>query len=236
MNELKNNNEGPASNGAPLRVVVADDHALVRGGLALLIKMVDENVEIIEANDFAQALQCLGQNEPVDLMLLDLLMPGMDGTRGIERICHDWPDVPVVVVSVNEDNRAIRQAISAGAMGYIPKTSSPGITMSAIKLVLSGGVYIPPHILYTTADGAGPDSGFDVTGRSGAEEKALRFGLTRRQVEVLDLIALGRSNKAIAAELGLTTGTVKMHTSRIFKVLKVENRTEAVARFSALKA
>jgi len=235
MHELTSDLEGLGDNGAPLRIVVADDHALVRGGMALLIKMVEENVEIIEANDFSQAIECLSQNESVDLMLLDLLMPGMDGTKGIERICRDWPDVPVVVVSVNEETRAIRQAISAGAMGYIPKTSSPGITMSAIKLVLSGGVYIPPHVLRTTTDEGTVNSGLGPAAQNGADDKASRFGLTRRQVEVLDLIAIGKSNKAIAAELGLTTGTVKMHISRIFKVLKVENRTEAVARFSALK-
>ncbi len=234
MNELTNNLDGLGTTGTPLRIVVADDHALVRGGMVLLIKMIEENVEIIEANDFSQAFEALGQNEPVDLMLLDLLMPGMEGTKGVERICREWPDVPVVVVSVNEETEAIRQAIAAGAMGYIPKTSSPGVTMSAIKLVLSGGVYVPPHVLRTAASDVSLEAGREAVEPNGAAEKASRTGLTPRQVQVLDLIALGKSNKAVAEKLGLSTGTVKMHTSRIFKVLKVENRTEAVAKFLAL--
>ncbi len=213
------------------RIIVADDHALVRGGLVQLVRLVEENVEIIESNDFNQTLELLANDQAIDLLLLDLLMPGMNGMDSIKQICKDFPDVPVIVVSVRENIAAIRNALAAGAVGYIPKTSSPDIMMSAIKLVLSGGVYVPPHVLgMSTAiedkeEGLYADSD-DVIANQGYSK------LTQRQQEVLDLMALGKSNKEIADELGLTTGTVKMHSSRIFKTLNVQNRTEAVAKFA----
>jgi DNA-binding NarL/FixJ family response regulator len=120
------------------KIIVADDHALVRGGLAQLVKLVEEKVEIFETNDFGQTLEVLSKGQAVDLLLLDLLMPGMDGVDGIVQICKQWPQVPVIVVSAKESISAIRSALNAGAMGYIPKTSSPEVMMSAIKLVFYG--------------------------------------------------------------------------------------------------
>ncbi len=218
------------------RIVVADDHALVRGGLVQLVKLVEENVEIVETNDFQQTLEILNKGMPVDLLLLDLLMPGMSGMDGIKKICTDWPDVPVIVVSAREHIAAIRSALAAGAMGYIPKTSSPDVMMSAIKLVLSGGVYVPPHVL-----GASASSDNQLSESLNSAESfgnSLEQGyaqLTPRQLEVLDLMALGKPNRDIANDLGLNVGTVKMHSSRIFKTLNVQNRTEAVAMYAQLK-
>ena len=220
-------NENPV-----FRIIVADDHALVRGGLVQLVRLVEENVEIIEANDFNQTLELLSEGQAIDLLLLDLLMPGMNGMEGIKQICKDSPDVPVIVVSARENVTAIRNALAAGAVGYIPKTSSPDVMMSAIKLVLSGGVYVPPHVIglseqieETIEDQLAAEKGNLLPSRGYSK-------LTQRQQEVLDLMALGKSNKEIADELGLTTGTVKMHSSRIVKSLNVQNRTEAVAKFA----
>ena len=220
------------------RIVVADDHALVRGGLVQLIKLVEENVDIIETNDFQQTLEYLSHGQAVDLVLMDLLMPGMNGMEGIKQICIEWPEIPVIVVSVRENITAIRNALAAGAMGYIPKTSSPDVMMSAIKLVLSGGVYVPPHVLGVTSQHDEPqqtqlDNTINISGSSlepGFEQ------LTQRQLEVLDQIALGKQNKEIADDLGLNVGTVKMHSSRIFKTLNVQNRTEAVAKYAQFKS
>ena len=216
------------------RIVIADDHALVRGGLVQLVKLVEENVEIVETNDFQTTLDFLTEGNPVDLLLLDLLMPGMSGMDGIKQICKDWPEVPVIVVSAREHVAAIRSALAAGAMGYIPKTSSPDVMMSAIKLVLSGGVYVPPHVL-----GAGLlIDNLEQTNTVESFGNSLEQGyaqLTPRQVEVLDLMALGKPNRDIANDLGLNVGTVKMHSSRIFKTLNVQNRTEAVAMYAQLK-
>ena len=216
-------------------ILVADDHALVRGGLAQLVKLVENNVEVVETNDYKQTLEHLSQDQVVDLLLLDLLMPGMNGVEGISNICKKWPEIPVIVVSAKEDIGTIRSALAAGAMGYIPKTSSPEVMMSAIKLVISGGVYIPPHVL-----GAGTLSEDRLQEQNIAvsPEENFKAGydlLTERQLEVLDLMAFGKSNKEIANDLGLTTGTVKMHSSRIFKTLNVQNRTEAVMKYTQLK-
>lgn len=224
----------PDMNGMePLRIVIADDHALFRGGLGLLIKLMDEPVEILEANDLEQVASQLDGEAAIDLLLLDLMMPGMNGIEGVERIRREWPDVPVVVVSVRDDTLAIREALQAGAMGYIPKTSSPEVTTNAIRFVLSGGIYIPPEVLDSGTLAGERDIGpIDTAPPASGAETAL--GLTGRQVEVLSLLALGRSNRDIAAELGISAGTVKMHVSRIFKVLDVSNRTEAAARLAQL--
>ena len=221
------------SNQPRMRIVVADDHALVRGGLALLIEMATPDSEIIEANSFDQVTEILSQQDSIDLMLLDLMMPGMEDGKSISRMSNTWPDVPIIIVSVTEDIDTIRKALAAGAMGYIPKTSSPDVTVSAIQLVLAGGIYVPPHILQQGANLSAssapkPEQEIQV-------EAAQITALSRRQLEVLDLIESGKSNQAIADELGLTTPTVKMHVSAIFKKLNVRNRTEAVAKYSELR-
>lgn len=218
------------------RIVVADDHALVRGGLVQLVKLVEENVEIVETNDFQQTIDFLNEGKPVDLLLLDLLMPGMSGMDGIKLICKDWPDVPVIVVSAREHIASIRSALAAGAMGYIPKTSSPEVMMSAIKLVLSGGVYVPPHVLGSSSSNDDPihEQAYSAESLGNSLEQGYAQ-LTPRQLEVLDLMALGKPNRDIANDLNLNVGTVKMHSSRIFKTLNVQNRTEAVAMYAQLK-
>jgi len=223
-------------NPSVFRIVVADDHALVRGGLVQLVKLVEENVEIIETNDFKQTLDYLSEGQPVDLLLLDLLMPGMSGMEGIKKICKDWPEVPVIVVSAREHIAAIRSALAAGAMGYIPKTSSPEVMMSAIKLVLSGGVYVPPHVLGANLsnDELLQESSYTTESLGSSRERGVAQ-LTQRQLEVLELMALGKPNRDIANDLGLNIGTVKMHSSRIFKTLNVQNRTEAVAMYTQIK-
>ncbi|MFT5113616.1 MAG: DNA-binding NarL/FixJ family response regulator [Parasphingorhabdus sp.] len=211
---------------ANLRIVIADDHALVRGGLALMIDLATPGTEVLQANSLDQVTDILSQTGSVDLLLLDLMMPGMDGVAGIEAICKSWPEVPVVIVSVTEDVESIRRCLTAGAMGYIPKTSFPNVTISAIRLVLDGGIYVPPHVLRPS----------DATLDSKEKTPSVihESGLTRRQLQVLDLLKAGKSNNAIAGELGLSTGTIKLHVSGIFKKLKVSNRTEAVAIYTSM--
>jgi len=208
-------------------IVIADDHALVRGGLALIAKMAVKEAIIFQTNSFDETINTLTETPSIDLLLLDLMMPGMDSENSIQAICNQFPDIPIVIVSVKEDFHSIQSCIAAGAAGYIPKTSPPNITVSAIQLVLSGGVYIPPHILRSqqseTVDNAQP-----------SEQSALHL-LTQRQKDVLEQVVLGKSNQAIADYLGLTIPTIKMHVSAIFKKFKVKNRTEAVAKYSRLK-
>jgi len=208
------------------KIVIADDHALVRGGLELVVKMAVPNAEIFQANNFDETINVLQSNFAIDLVLLDLMMPGM-WNDSIRNITQQFPDVPIVIVSVKEDFESIHNSISLGASGFIPKTSAPEVTISAIQLVLSGGVYIPPHVLKPqskTVENNQHSNNFDSFNT-----------LSKRQRQVLDLISLGRSNQAIADELNLTIPTIKMHVSAILKKLNVKNRTEAVSIYTNLE-
>ena len=220
-----------------LRILLADDHAMVRGGLSLMIKMAQKDVEILESSDYQETLARLADDPSIDLLLMDLLMPGMQGLEGVAHICATYPEVPVAVISVKEDIQTIRRALDTGAVGYIPKTSSPSVTTSAIQLILAGGIYVPPHVL--RQDGSAEEDAIAGSPPSSSlepfEPSAESLGITPRQKDVLDLLASGKPNKEIATLLGLTPGTVKMHTSRIFKLLKVSNRTEAVAKYTQMK-
>ena len=208
------------------KIVIADDHALVRGGLELVVKMAVPSAEIFQANNFDETINVLQSNFAIDLVLLDLMMPGM-WNDSIKNITQQFPDVPIVIVSVKEDFESIHNSISLGASGFIPKTSAPEVTISAIQLVLSGGVYIPPHVLKPqskTVENNQHSNNFDSFNT-----------LSKRQRQVLDLISLGRSNQAIADELNLTIPTIKMHVSAILKKLNVKNRTEAVSIYTNLE-
>ena len=208
------------------KIVIADDHALVRGGLELVVKMAVPNAEIFQANNFDETINVLQSNFAIFLVLLDLMMPGM-WNDSIKNITQQFPDVPIVIVSVKEDFESIHNSISLGASGFIPKTSAPEVTISAIQLVLSGGVYIPPHVLKPqskTVENNQHSNNFDSFNT-----------LSKRQRQVLDLISLGRSNQAIADELNLTIPTIKMHVSAILKKLNVKNRTEAVSIYTNLE-
>ncbi|MDH4984360.1 response regulator transcription factor [Aminobacter anthyllidis] len=212
---------------SPLRIVIADDHALVRGGIGLLFKMIDHEVQIIECNSYENVLDTLEREDSVDLLLLDLLMPGMELTKSVQNICERWPEVPLVLISVREDAQTIRNCFRLGISGYIPKTSSPEITLNAFRLVLSGGIYVPPGALQlglgNLGDAVSPPG-------SDASASAANIGLTARQMDVMNLVVQGKSNVEIANDLNLAPGTVKMHLARIYKVLKVRSRTEAAAK------
>jgi DNA-binding NarL/FixJ family response regulator len=220
----------------PLRIVIADDHALVRGGLGVLIKTLHPDTVLMECNDFDKVAGALGNPDPVDLLLIDLMMPGMRSIESIQQICANWPDVPVVVVSVKEDMQIIRQALRAGASGYIPKSSTPDVTINAIRLVLSGGIYIPPDALeLRSVPGREEELAALAEAQVSKTAATEEMPLTPRQIDVLDLIAEGKSNVEIGETLGLTAGTVKMHLTRIYRTLKAKSRTDALAKYGKLK-
>lgn len=217
----------------PLQILIADDHALVRGGLGALIGTLLLNITISECSSFEHVTRTLGEGNDVDLLLIDLMMPGMQSVESIQFLCKNWPDVPVIVVSVKEEMHLIRQALRAGAAGYIPKSSSPDVTLNAIRLVLSGGIYIPPDALELRNLAEEQDDGKATLPE---ERDNADAGLTSRQVDVLDLLAEGKSNQEIGEELGLTAGTVKMHLTRIYKSLGAKSRTDALARYNRLRS
>ena len=213
----------PGVGDASLRILLADDHALFRAGLRHLLKDFGDRLQIEEAHDYDATVKRLAEVDDLDLLLLDLNMPGMTGIAAVEDLCALAPDVPIIIVSVRETAEDVRKAIDAGAMGFIPKSSTPEVMMSALRLVLSGGIYLPPNLLHQLPASAG---GTAENGDGAAHDQLAR--LTPRQRDVLRLLAQGQSNKQIADVLGLAPGTVKIHISRILRAFKVQNRTQAV--------
>ena len=164
-----------------------------------------------------------------NLVLTDLAMPGARWLEALQKIHEQLPDTPVIILSAVFDREIVQKTIELGAAGYIPKTSSNAVILSAVNLVLSGGVYIPAELLQGTSQDE-----FNMLKQleNVPEEQNLAEKvkiLTPRQIEVLRLIAMGKSNKQIAYELGLSEGTVKLHVTAILKLLNVYNRTGAVA-------
>jgi DNA-binding NarL/FixJ family response regulator len=218
----------------PMKILIADDHELFRDGLRHVLEQLDGSVSIVEASDYPQAL-ALAESEPeISIVLLDLSMPGMPWGEGLQSLRQILPaDVPVIVLSASDDRRHVLQAVNLGAAGFIPKTSSSRVMLSALKLVLSGGVYLPPALLDQNADGSYSDGSGHANGSGNGPENAASF-LTPRQREVLALLGQGKSNKEIARVLQLAEGTVKLHVTAILKALNVNNRTRAVVAASQL--
>ncbi|HVY04580.1 MAG TPA: response regulator transcription factor [Burkholderiales bacterium] len=197
-----------------MKILHADDHSLFREGLGFFLKLLDPGVVTLEAGNVQAALDKLSLESPVDLMLLDLEMPGMNGLEGFHTIRRRYPKLGVVIVSGVTDTRVIRTLIDSGARGYIPKLAGSEQLMDALRRILRGEVYLP-DALFISASAAG-----------GHDDKASL--LTGRQREILPLLAEGMANKQIAAAMGVTEGTVKQHLKELFKRLGTRNRTQAV--------
>lgn len=212
-----------------MRILIGDDHLLFREGLRRLLEQLSANATFSDASTFDEMVVAVEGGDIFDLILIDLQMPGWPGFSGIERICATVPDTPLVVVSASESQSDVRAALDAGASGYIPKSSSVKIMLSALNLVLAGGIYLPPSVI-------GADTAAAATGESEApKQSGGAHLLTQRQWEVLNCLREGKSNKQIAYELGLSEGTVKIHVTAIFKTLGVKNRTQAVIVASELQ-
>jgi len=214
-----------------MKILVCDDHGLFRAGLGHVLGRLEGSRELIEAGNAEEALRLVALHEAeLELVLLDLHMPGMDGWAGLRRLRQEHPGLPVVIVSASERAEDARGAIDGGAAGFIPKQSTPEELLAALRLVLSGGVYVPRLAL------AAPEAGADGHRQRHRRERAA--GLTERQVEVLSLMARGLTNREISEVLKIAEGTVKTHVAAIFDALEVTNRTEAavLARELGLKA
>jgi DNA-binding NarL/FixJ family response regulator len=204
-----------------MKILVCDDHALFREGVAHALRELDPAAKLLEAADGAEALRLAQQNGDLDLVLLDLAMPGTDGWTGLARLQKACPTLPVVILSASEDPADARRAIDAGAAGFVPKSTRGPVLRAALQLVLSGGIYLPPHLLLADAPAGAARPADPVRRRQRAE------GLTERQLEVLRLMSRGLTNTEIGSVLGVALGTVKAHVAQIFEALDVSNRTEA---------
>jgi DNA-binding NarL/FixJ family response regulator len=207
---------------------VIDDHALFREGLKFLLRSLDAALEVDEAGTCAKALEHAAVRS-YDLVLLDLKMPGLDGLDALAALREALPAAPLVVLSGEDNPAVVRAAIERGAMGFIPKSSTPEVLIQALRLVLAQGVYLPRTVLDAADPGSAPDS---TASRATTDGTALS-GLTPRQMDVLRCVIQGKSNKVIARELDVSEGTVKAHLSSVLRSLGAHNRTEAV--FAAAK-
>lgn len=207
------------------QLVIADDHPLFRGALREAVGGLLERVDIAEAGTFDELVNLLERGSDIDLVLLDLTMPGARGFSGLMYMRAQYPGVPVVVVSANDDPAAIRRCMEFGASGFIPKTLGVDAMRAAISRILGGGVWTPPDVDLA----AGSDA-------EAAELMARMATLTPQQVRVLMMLSEGLLNKQIAYQLGVSEATVKAHVSAILQKLGVESRTQAVIAAAKIEA
>ena len=197
--------------------MIADDHPLFRGALREAVNGLFGRVEVAEAGTFEQVVERLETGTEVDLILLDLQMPGVRGFSGLMFLRAQYPSLPVAIVSANDDPVVIRHCMEFGAAGFLPKTLGVEALRDAIGRVLAGEMWAPPDV--------------ELAGAADAETAALigRLAtLTPQQVRVLMMLSGGLLNKQIAYELGVSEATVKAHVSAILQKLGVDSRTQAV--------
>ena len=202
---------------AAYRLVIADDHPLIRDALRLTIAQTFAEAEIAEADSFDSLRASLATTAETDLVLLDLNMPGMQGFSGLLFLRAQFSAVPVAIISANDDPRIIRMALEFGAIGYIPKSATPGQIRAALSALLAGNTWTPPSVdLRRRAED--PDA-----------ELAPRLArLTPQQVRVLMMLSEGLANKQIAHAMDVSEATVKAHVSAVLQKLGADNRTQAV--------
>lgn len=222
-----------------MKILIADDHRLVIEAVKAKLSEIAPGIEFVLAMSVDELLA--GASDDLDLAVIDLNMPGADGQAHIEEIRRRHPAVPVIVLSGYEDPAIMRSALERGVLGFIPKAYSPEVMISAVRLVLAGGVYVPPMMLSAVPPGivAGVAPASETAAAAPRAHSAqtlehLRNVLTERQVEVLQLLSQGKPNKLIGRALGISEGTVKIHLAAIFRALNVRNRTEAVVAAQTL--
>jgi DNA-binding NarL/FixJ family response regulator len=205
-----------------MKLLIVDDHALVREGLAAVLRHIGPEAEMLTAGDGAEALEIAERVTDLDAVILDLAMPGMDGAAVLEAFARERADLPVIVLSASEKASDVRRVMALGALGYIPKSASHHTLLSAVEMVLAGEIYVPPLML----------------SEEGAALSPAPHKLTPRQLEVLRCMCRGLSNKAIAIDLNMSEKTVKAHVTGILRTLGATNRVQAIsiARDSALIA
>jgi two-component system, NarL family, nitrate/nitrite response regulator NarL len=208
------------ANNARMKLLIVDDHAILREGLVALLRQFEQDADVLQASDTIEGLRLAETNPDLDAVFLDLNLPSQGGMEVIPVFAKRCPQLPVIVLSSSEDPNDVRLALKSGAFGYVPKSASPSNILSALRLVLSGEIYVPPLML-----------DFGSVATDGSTPAALELGerLTERQAEVLRHLCRGFSNREISRALDLSEKTTKSHITAIFKVLGVVNRTQAAS-------
>jgi DNA-binding NarL/FixJ family response regulator len=201
---------------APIRVVIADDHLLVREGLRSILAVADDILLVGEARDGAEAIELAGTLSP-EVMLMDLRMPRVDGMEAIRQIKARHPAIEIVILTTYDDDAHILQGLGAGARGYLLKDAGRNALFDAVRAAARGESLLPPEVLAT------------LLAHSKARERAEGEGLSQREQEVLRLLVTGAANREIAMQLNITQRTVKAHVTSILNKLGVSSRTEAAA-------
>src|SRR6201996_899555 len=209
-----------AENNTRMKLLIVDDHAILREGLVALLEQFEQGADVLQASDTAEGLRLAEAHPDLDAVFLDLNMPDRNGMEAIPVFTKRCPQLPVIVLSSSEDPSDVRLALKSGAFGYVPKSASPRNILSALRLVLSGEIYVPPLML---------DMAPVATEGSARPPSEVGERLTERQTEVLRHLCRGLSNKEISRTLDLSEKTTKSHITAIFKTLGVVNRTQAAS-------
>jgi DNA-binding NarL/FixJ family response regulator len=212
-----------------MRILIADDHPMIVEGVKLKLAELDPHIDFVVAISVQELRQIIARPPVLDLALIDLAMPGAEGRQHLLDVLQGIPGVPLIVLSGSEDPVLMKELLAMGVHGFIPKAYPPDVMLSAIRLVLSGWVYVPPMLLLQeTIPSRAPGQAAPAIEPTASLEQRLRKLLTERQVDVLRLLSQGKPNKVIARDLGISEGTVKIHLAAIFRALNVRNRVEAV--------
>lgn len=201
------------------RILIVEDHALVREAMAQTLVRLEQGVECVEVSDSEHALACLEQSPDWDLAVVDLMLPDLNGFSLLGVMAKRFPDVPAVVVSALDDAASVRRAMRAGASGFVSKASSGDVLREAVRKVLNGGIYAPD--IATAGDKRRPNQSLSEC-----------YGLTAAQTRVVELLGQGKTNREIADLLTLSEGTVKVHMSAIFRAMNVRNRAQVLVALS----
>jgi DNA-binding NarL/FixJ family response regulator len=212
-----------------MKILLVDDHHLFRDGMRYVLQQLQDNIEIIEASNFPDALKQAELHPELDLILMDLNMPGSEGAVSVKFFHQRFPHIPLVIISAEEGRQLMEKVMSNGAMGFVCKSATAAVMLSALHLVLAGGVYVPPQLIHMSDTGdIAPER------RDKRSLNTNEYGLTARQMQMLKHIAEGQSNKEIARTVNLAEGTVKIHVAALYQTLRVNSRTEAVRVASQL--
>lgn len=208
------------------KILIADDHPLFREAITNVIETGFPEAETLETEDLETALSLAQTHDDLDLVLLDLNMPGMNGLNGLISLRNEAPTIPVVIVSAEDDKQIVLQAITCGAVGFISKSSPRAQMTEALEQILQGNVYLPSDIIRQSDQESSRRNRRNNEHPQIAPE--LLSSLTRRQLLVLERMAKGESNKQIAYNLHIAETTVKAHVSAILRKLGVHNRVQAI--------
>lgn len=209
-----------------MKILLVEDHKLVRDALVAFLDHVRPDIDVQEAGNLGEGIEILTQEKDIELVLLDLSLPDIEGLDGIGILKKRFPKTPIVILSATSDKETILEAMKKGAEGYIPKNLSGRVMIRAMELVLAGEKFIPSAVMDENRGDVDP-SGTIFQGRTGL--KNLFVQLTLRQRQILELLVLGKTNKEIGSELGIKAITVGYHLKGLFRKLGAVNRTQVVA-------